>query len=129
MEWKYKIELEEESLARAEKKLGQAIPEDLKKLIREGNAATPAQTHFMVRADEKVFGALLSYNENDTDADTVYAALNAGIDKSLIPFGIDPFGNYLCYKADSGEIVYYDHEEDRYETVSNSLTSFMESLY
>ena len=54
-------------------------------------------------------------------ADTVYPALEAIKDKNLLPFAIDPFGNYICYQLDRKQIVYWDHEsEDRKSTRLNS---------
>ena len=105
------------------------IPEELKNFVAEHNAATPSRHHFMVGATERVFGAVLSFEKNETEADTVYPALEAVEDKNLLPFAIDPFGNYICYQLNEKQIVYWDHENDAVTTTGKSLKEFIESLY
>lgn len=60
---------------------------------------------------------------------TVYPALEAVEDKNLLPFAIDPFGNYICYQLNEKQIVYWDHENDAVTTTGKSLKEFIESLY
>ena len=50
-------------------------------------------------------------------------------DKNLLPFAIDPFGNYICYQLNEKQIVYWDHENDAVTTTGKSLKEFIESLY
>ena len=56
-------------------------------------------------------------------------ALEAVEDKNLLPFAIDPFGNYICYQLNEKQIVYWDHENDAVTTTGKSLKEFIESLY
>lgn len=130
MTWKYKIDMKNlQAFADVEKFRGILIPEELKNFVAEHNAATPSRHHFMVRATERVFGAVLSFEKNETEADTVYPALEAVEDKNLLPFAIDPFGNYICYQLNEKQIVYWDHENDAVTTTGKSLKEFIESLY
>lgn len=117
------------AFADVEKFRGILIPEELKNFVAEHNAATPSRHHFMVGATERVFGAVLSFEKNETEADTVYPALEAVEDKNLLPFAIDPFGNYICYQLNEKQIVYWDHENDAVTTTGKSLKEFIESLY
>lgn len=128
--WKYKIELRDvqvfDEIAEQRKT---TFPEDLKQFILEHNAATPERYNFMVGVNERVFGAVLSFNHEDEDADTVSPALTAIKGPELIPFGIDPFGNYICYKTTNGYVVFWDHESGEYQSTGLSLAEFIDSLY
>lgn len=129
-EWKYKIDVvNPEVFAEIEKERKITFPDELKELIIEANAATPAKYNFMAGSSEKVLGAVLSFNRNETDTDSVFVALSAVTDTNLLPFGIDPFGNYICYSLSNNKVVFWDHETDGITVVSDSLSAFLNSLY
>lgn len=129
IEWKYKIDLEENALSEISSKYQIIIPDDLKVLLTVANAATPSKTRYMLRVDEKVFGAVLSFNPNEKEADSFESAMNIGFERNIIPFGIDPFGNYICYNTDNGNIMFFDHEEDNLEVIASTLEEFLDKLY
>lgn len=129
IEWKYKIDLADNALSEMSSKYQVIIPDDLKELLKVANAATPSKTRFMLKVDEKVFGAVLSFNPNEKEADSFESAMNIGFEKNIVPFGIDPFGNYICYNTDNGSIVFFDHEEDNLEEVASTLEDFLNKLY
>lgn len=129
IEWKYKIDLEENALAEIAEKYQVVIPADLKDLLKVANAATPSKTRFMLKVDEKVLGAILSFNPGEKEADSFESAMNIGFEKYIVPFGIDPFGNYICYNTTNGSILFFDHEEDSINEVATSLGDFLEKLY
>lgn len=130
VEWKYKIELSNTTVfTEIENERQISFPKDLKDLIIESNAATPSKYKFMANNSERVLGAILSFNRNEADTDSVYTALNAISDTNLIPFAIDPFGNYICYSLNNNSVVFWDHERDEVTIVSDSLSSFLDSLY
>ena len=128
--WKYKIELSDTSVfEEIEKERGIILPEELKKLILEANAATPSNFNFMVGNNERVLGAILSFNRGESDVDSAFSAFSAIDDSNLVPFGIDPFGNYICYSLKDGTIVFWDHEMGNTAFAGASLTDFIKSLY
>ena len=93
IKWKYKVELStENAFEKVEKKLSTPIPEELKILIQEANGASPDKKNIKIKGVERVFGSVLSFNENEQEADDIYTALLSIQNKKLIPFGIDPFG-------------------------------------
>lgn len=129
IEWKYKIELEKNALTEIAEKYNIAIPDDLSELLKMANAATPSKTKFMLKVNEKILGAILSFNPNEEEADSFDTAMSIDFNKNIVPFGIDPFGNYICYDTNDGSIVFFDHEEDSIEKISENLETFLENLY
>lgn len=126
--WKYKSELSDDGVfEEIAKKYGLDVPEDLKALIKEANGATPDKIRVDIGNKERVFGALLSFNEGDPD--DVYTVLDSIGYKNFIPFGVDPFGNYYCYHVKKHEVYFWDHEEDRMERSGYNLEEFLEKLY
>lgn len=126
--WKYKSELLNENVfEEITKNYGLIVPEELKTLIKEANGATPDKTKVVIGNKERVFGALLSFNEGDPD--DVYTVLDSIEYKSFIPFGVDPFGNYYCYHVNKHEVYFWDHEENRMERSGYSLKEFLENLH
>lgn len=132
MKWNYKIDLKDESVfSEIEKDREIKIPDDLKEMIKEGNAATPEKYKFMTGSTEHALGAVLSFNKNEQGTDTVFTALQTIRDKNLLPFAIDPFGNYICLDLKKNIVVFWDHEFDQnniYSTEMN-LKNFFEKLY
>ena len=128
--WKYKIDLANESVFdEIQNERGIIIPDDLKKLIIEENAATPDKYNFMVGSTERVFGAVLSFNKNEEDTDTVFIALEVVDDKNLFPFAIDSFGNYICLDLTTEDVIFWDHETGEVSSTQKSLENLLESLY
>lgn len=130
MEWKYKIDIvNQDVFSEIEKKYSITISDELRKLILIANAATPSKYNFLLGTDEKVLGAILSFNEGETDTDTVYTALATIEDKSLVPFAIDPFGNYVCCSACDNKVFFWNHETSKVVSTGKGLSEFIESLY
>lgn len=129
IEWKYKIDLAEDTITTISRKYNITIPEDLVKLLEKANGATPSKTKFMVKVDEKILGAILSFNLGEVEADNFETAMNIGFERDIIPFGIDPFGNYICYRTKDKSILFFDHEEDTMTVISETLKDFLEMLY
>lgn len=127
IKWKYVTPLKKSSAIRDfEKAYGVSVPGDIKKCIEKNNGGTPSPQCFTLGKEKnKVFGNLLSFNEEDDDS--VYKFTSVIKRKNIIPFGITPNGDLICSKA--GKIVYYDHETDKIIPISGSLTDFLNSLY
>lgn len=124
IEWKYKIDLTENALSEISRKYQIVIPDDLTELLMTVNAATPSKTRFMLKVDEKILGAVLSFNPNEKETDSLESAMSIGFEKN-----IDPFGNYICYNTLNHSIVFFDHEKDRLEEIASTLSGFLEKLY
>lgn len=128
--WKYKIDLSDASVFdKIEKERGISFPDELKRFISETNASTPSKYNFMAGNNERVFGAVLCFNDGKSETDSVFTALSIIDDNNLIPFGIDPFGNYFCYSLREKLVVFWDHETGKVVSTGASLTDFIISLY
>ena len=128
--WKYKINLKDENVySYIENMRNIKIPENLKNLIKAANGATPSKYRFNVEGTERILGAILSFNENESDSDTIYTALTVIKDFNLMPFGIDPFGNYICYNNEKCEVVFWEHESYLVSSTKKDLPDFISSLY
>lgn len=128
--WKYKIDVTDRHIfEELEKERNIVLPDDLKVFIMESNAATPSKYRFMVGTIERVLGAVLSFNKGEEDADTVFTALSVIEDKNILPFAIDPFGNYICYLLKENEVAFWDHETGKVSLTGSDLKEFLEKLY
>ncbi len=127
--WKYKIDLVDDAIYRMSNKYGVIIPNDLVKLLEVANGATPSKSKFMLKVDEKLLGAILSFNPDEHEADSFETAMIIDFDKNILPFAVDPFGNYICYNVNDGTIVFFDHEENSISIIATSLKDFMSMLY
>ena len=128
--WKYKIAVSDVRVFdEIETERGIKFPEELKNFIIEYNAATPTKYKFMIGATEKVLGAVLCFNRGEEDVDSVFSALSIVKDNNLLPFAIDSFGNYICYKVSKREIVFWEHETEVVVSAQKGLYDFIKSLY
>lgn len=130
MVWNYKIDLQNEGVFKEiEEERGIEIPNSLKDLIREANAGTPEKYNYVIGNTEKVIGAVLSFNRGENDTDTVFTALKTIEDSNLLPFAIDPFGNYLCMAIKENVVVFWDHETGEAYSTGLDLAGFLNTLY
>lgn len=128
--WKYKIALQDPAVFdRISDIRGIKFPNELKSFIIKNNGATPSSYRFKVGKTERNFGAVLSFNQVKKGTDSVYSALSVIEDKNLIPFGIDPFGNYICYSVKNGKVVFWDHETGKVSSTNLLFKKFIDSLY
>ena len=128
--WKYKIDLTNEQVFdEIEKGRGIEIPSNIREFIRKTNAATPSKYNFLIGSTEKVLGAILSFNRDEKDTDTIFTALSAIKNRDLFPFAIDPFGNYICYDIEKCVVVFWDHETDEVSSTEKDFDDFLTDLY
>ena len=46
-----------------------------------------------------------------------------------VPFGIDNFGNLICFDANNDKIVFVNHEDMSVEAIAENFDGFMSGLY
>ncbi len=128
--WNFKIELKDESIfTKLENHYGLPIPKGLKSFILEANASNPEENLIMINGVERVFETVLSYNEFETEAVSVFDILNNDKCDYAIPFGTDPFGNLFYCSLKDDKVLFYNHEEDVFEDTNYSFENFISSLY
>lgn len=130
LEWNYKIDLVDVSVFDLiEENCGMEVPEVLKKLVIENNAAIPNKGKYMLKNEEMEFGALISFNKNEDEVEDVFHAIDVIGSKELLPFAIDSFGNYLCIDLNLDVVVFWDHENDAIVSTEYNFVEFMGKLY
>lgn len=128
MRRKYKIEIREKDIFDTIKaKYSIEIPYHLACFFEEHNAASPFPDCIDISGTERVVDAILSVNEND-EAASFFTAVESIDRKGLIPFAIDPFGNYFCLD-DNGRVVFVYQEENLLTLTSYSLDEFINQLH
>lgn len=128
--WNYKIELKDDkAFEKLSQFYGTDIPEDLKEFIVEANASNPEKNLIDINGSERVFETVLSFNEGEEEATSVFDLIDDKSSELSIPFGIDPFGNLFYYSLTTNKILFYNHEEDKFEDTNYSLSDFLSGLY
>ena len=132
--WKYDEPLTDENLiTEFETKSGFTFPPSYRSLVIEHNGARPDKKIFNTDSDEgHVFGNLLSFNKADTKNLNIWETnknMPTDIDSKYIAFATDAFGNWICFNAEDGSIVFIDHDNSSIENISNDFDGFLNSLY
>ncbi len=134
-EWKYIEPLQsDDSIYEFEKIINYTFPNEFKKVVRSYNGGIPDKRKIKLSSGhEVVFKRLLSFNKNDREnVFSVFNWVSSHIKKGLVPFGIDPAGNYFCFdynNTNKGSIVFWDHEINKHSFVSNTFTQFLDMMY
>lgn len=132
IEWKYVSPIKNDANINVlEIKYHYALPADLKECLVKNNAGMPNPAKFDTKnSKNRIFGGLISFNDGDTDSIYDFIdlfALQDGSGLKMFPFGLDPFGNFYCIKDKI--VVFYDHEVNEAEVISNSFTEFLNMLH
>jgi len=132
--WKYDEPLTDENLiTEFETKSGFTFPPSYRSLVIEHNGARPDKKIFNTDSDEgHVFGNLLSFNKADTKNLNIWETnknMPSDIDSKYIAFAMDAFGNWICFNAEDGSIVFIDHDNSSIENVANDFDAFIDGLY
>ena len=95
--------------------LGVKFPSDYIECVAINNGANAEPRLFDVENREKVFGTLLSFDENNDEfIVSVYNDYKLTLPKEIVPIAFDPAGNLICfdYKDDKNKptVVFWEHE-------------------
>ena len=128
--WKYKIELSNDRVFdELSERYHVRFPDDLRSFIVDNNAAYPEKKLINIDHNERVFESVLSFNEKEDDAASVFSIIDHTFIKTAIPFGLDPFGNVFYYSLVSSKILFWEHEEDRFDHSEYTLQEFIDNLH
>ncbi|NPC92046.1 SMI1/KNR4 family protein [Bacillus sp. WMMC1349] len=96
-------------------KLGVKFPLDYIEVAMNYNGGHVSHKLFQVEGKEKVFGTLLTYdNEGDEYILDIFNDYKDTLPKKIVPFAFDPSGNLICFDYKDHEdqpiIVFWEHE-------------------
>lgn len=129
-----KTKIDEQEFTNIEKELKVQFPTDFKDIVLKYNGASPKYIAYDTENTKgRVAEYLLSFTNNDQDniIDT-YNAIKDRLEEGLVPVMKDPFGNFICFnfsKKDSCELVFWNHDNNNIEYISQSFSNFLEKLY
>lgn len=132
MEWKYVKELKSVDLIDDyECAVKYVFCDSFRKCVIAHNGGRPSKRVFDTdKAKERELKSFLSFNREDRE--TVWKIFEWNkeeLTNKFIPFGIDNFGNMICFDANNDRVVFVNHEDMSIETIADSFDSFMSSLY
>ena len=104
-----------EDINKVGKQIGYVFPDDYTECTSFNNGSAVLPYNFEVDGITKVFGTLLSYDEQSSEYIVkVYRSYVSTLPKGIVPFAFDPAGNLLCfdYKDDENNpiVVFWEHE-------------------
>jgi hypothetical protein len=106
--------------------LGYKFPDSFVMAIKDHNGARPPVGVFDTdKTKERTIKYFLSFNTDDTD--NVVKAFDAvsKIQEELAPFGIDSFGNCICFNTTDNRVVFLDFDTGEVEEIADSFNMFL----
>ena len=126
-EWRYKKPLTDESaIGRLEGEWGFAMPASYVNTVKAYNGGRPPVGVFDTDiTQERTIKSFLSLNS--TDAENVYKACGvvSKIRSDVVPFGMDNFGNYICFNKADGKVVFLVFETGEIEFIAEDFERFL----
>ena len=123
-----------------EEYFGIKFPEDYKQCVLKNHGGSPIPHVFTIDGSEEMINNLIPFTEGSPyNMINTFKGVSDRLENHIIPFGIDPGGNLLCfdYRGDKEfpSIVFWHHEkaflerDDAVIKVSDTFTEFLNSLY
>ena len=132
MEWKYVKKLKAVDLIGDYERLVKYVfCDSFRQCVIANNGGRPSKKFFNTdKGKERELKSFLSFNKEDRE--TVWKIFDWNkneLTNKYIPFGIDNFGNLLCFDANNNKIVFVNHEDMSIEIIANDFDGFMGGLY
>lgn len=132
MEWKYVKELKTVNLIDDYERLVKyAFCDSFKTCVVANNGGRPSNRVFDTdKVKERELKSFLSFNREDRE--TVWKIFEWNkeeLTNKYIPFGIDNFGNLICFNANNDKIVFVNHEDMSVENIADNFDEFLNMLY
>lgn len=132
MNWKYVKKLKGIDLINEYEHLVNYTFDDFfKKCVIDNNGGRPSDSAFDTdKVNEREIKSLLSFNHED--AETVWNIFEwskEDLKGRYIPFGIDNFGNLICFDASNGNVIFLNHENNNAEFIADDFQKFLSKLY
>ncbi|HDR7871966.1 MULTISPECIES: SMI1/KNR4 family protein [Bacillus] len=116
IEWKYADDsVTEEFIRKIGGLMGIKFPKDYIDCAKENHGANVMPYCMDVEGIERVFGSLLSFDKESSDyIVNDYYNYRATLPNCVVPFGVDPAGNLICFDYKEHEenpiVVFWEHE-------------------
>lgn len=132
MEWKYVKNLKSVDLINDYECLVKYVfCDSFRKCIIANNGGRPSRRTFDTdKIKEHELKSFLSFNRNDRE--TVWKIFDWNKDElsdKYIPFGIDNFGNLICFDKNNDKVVFVNHENMSIEIIADNFDCFLDKLY
>ena len=125
--WKYVEPLNEGVIQKIEEYFKVSFPKDYIDMLPSINMGKPSKDCFDIDGRKE---CIIDYMIDLSKVICIAENLNQ---KDFIAIASDPFGNYIGYqitsKIQSEDIVFWDHETDKFTFCANSFRSFISILY
>lgn len=141
LKWEMTVPLEnKEVVGQIESQFKITLPKLFKHLIIENNGGYANLDVFKtVNGRVEMLGRILNFNDSGSDKfiNTILAYGERLKQNNLIPFGIDPAGNLICFQYVSlncePQIVFWVHDtlpdKEDIELIAKDFKSFLDCLY
>lgn len=132
--WKYvKKLINNDNIQRFEQKIHRDLPIDFKETVALFNGGRPDKSNVLIDNKERILKSLLSFNKEDKEnIFAVYEWVESQLERNLIPFAIDPAGNYFCFEYTNFKnvsIVFWNHENQNHYTICDTFSELLHKLY
>lgn len=132
MEWKYIKKLKSIDLIDDFECLVKYVfCDEFRKCVIANNGGRPSKRTFDTdKVKERELKSFLSFNKEDRE--TVWKIFDWNKEElanKYVPFGIDNFGNLICFDANNDKIVFVNHEDMSVEAIAENFDGFMSGLY
>jgi hypothetical protein len=151
--WENGNSISQNDIEKVEFELEVQFPYTFRELILENNYSQPSLYLFNTKKSTgNVIGRLLGFKESDKRYILdVINTLSDALQANLIPFALDPGGNYICFdyrESKMPSIIFWNHEQSfkfvenrisipsdenfelhEIEFISNSFDEFLDILY
>ena len=130
LEWEDIIPLtNEEHIMKTEKNFDFVYPLSYIEVVKKCNGGYPPIDKYDTDTTKgRTIKALLSLNTSDIE--NVYNAFDNAItvNKDVVPFAGDDFGNYICFNKPDGKIVFLDFESEELEGITDTFDDFIKII-
>lgn len=110
------------------------LPKEYIECALLNNAGYPNKNTYDTEKEKgKVFEYLLGIsNEDEENVISIYKSLNDKYKENIVPFGMDPFGNYICFRYNNQNeynVILLNHEDESEIFISDDFLGFINKLY
>lgn len=125
--WKYVEPLSEDVIQKIEKYFKVTFPKDYLDMLPSINMGKPSKDCFDIDGRKE---CIIDYMIDLSEVINISENINQ---KEFIAIASDPFGNFIGYKVNSNtqsrDIVFWNHETDKFTFCASSFRKFMSMLY